>query len=406
MDFFDKYGNISSAKYEKIGNFLLNIDKWNLQRNKEQYYDEELYSVTNFIENIVYSISKIYPNILMYNEGFYNKIPKHWGLSDFHNNDVSKFINKYYQDIEKFKNDNVLLELLKHVVICLNDVNLFVKNIPICTEIIKKSEEKEEENKDVVFYSLFDKQTTYMLFTYCLYSCLYEYVMSSDDNELLSTDVQQIKETRRKDIREYNDEASQIITNITEENDLINENDNELQELQIVVGNKDELKKRVCSMLLSFLDIEVDNKNLINLSYKQLMEKVGRSKEKEKKNIIRNLGNMDIEERRVENMLKNFRIGRWNVGQQKGLVQYDKDTYNRERNEIIMDALEEIESGRPDVVTEMMRDIYEIENTEEQQADEEEMRDVYGLQALGNDDGFMDGIYYEEDREDEDFPDD
>jgi len=44
----------------------------------------------------------------------------------------------------------------------------------------------------------------------------------------------------------------------------------------------------------------------------------------------------------VENQMKDLKLGNWNVGQQKGLFQYDKETFNREMLEqqygIVLDA--------------------------------------------------------------------
>ena len=40
---------------------------------------------------------------------------------------------------------------------------------------------------------------------------------------------------------------------------------------------------------------------------------------------------MTKEQREVENIFKNHRLERWNKGLQKGLTQYDRDTYDDER---------------------------------------------------------------------------
>jgi len=34
---------------------------------------------------------------------------------------------------------------------------------------------------------------------------------------------------------------------------------------------------------------------------------------------------MEKDERKIEDMLKKFKLGRWNIGMQKGIFQYDKD---------------------------------------------------------------------------------
>jgi hypothetical protein len=115
----------------------------------------------------------------------------------------------------------------------------------------------------------------------------------------------------------------------------------ELQEVHIIAGNQLELKQRVSSLIVALLDIEDENKDAVDMSYEQIMKKVNRSKDKEKGRIISYFGNMTIDERKIEDAFKNYKLGRWNVGQQKGLFQYDPKTYERERNEMIAELYDE-----------------------------------------------------------------
>jgi nucleoid DNA-binding protein len=169
-----------------------------------------------------------------------------------------------------------------------------------------------------------------------------------------------------------------------------------INEVEIVTGDLNELKKRVAALLLCFLNVEEDNKDAIDYTYEQIMQKVKRDKDVEKKGIIERLGNMSVEERRVENDLKNYRIGRWNVGEQKGLYKYDKKTFDREIDEMLAQG-EEIEFED----TGDLADIDDIGPLEQG----EDAENIYerGAVDLGNlGDNFMDGGYYEEDREYED----
>lgn len=405
-DFFNRYGNLSNRNYSKFGNFLDNII------NYESTGSPQIRN-TQFIDNIIYFISKVYPNSLMTKNEFYSRVPQHWELSAAHMNDIKTYINKYYENIEKFRTDNVLMKLFKDIDLRLNDVYLFVKNIPMYSEITKIIDDPEEGKKQHHFYSLFDKDTINGLYKYCIFSSIYEYIIATDDADIVRADVQEIKKNRRNLIAEDMDESNLLrtIPVNTMDNDDLAENDNELQEYQINVGNTQELKERVCSLLLVILDVEIENKEVLNLTYEQIKSKVDRSKEKEKRSIIRNLGNMTDEERVVENMLKNLRIGRWNVGQQKGLFQYDKNTHDREMKEKAMTDLEDIEMEATDENATMefgnqniALGIEDLENQAELDAEEEEERDIYTLRQAGE--NYMDGVYYDEDRDDEDFQED
>ena len=58
------------------------------------------------------------------------------------------------------------------------------------------------------------------------------------------------------------------------------------------------------------------------------------------------LGKLDIDERASENMMKNLKLGKWGVGLQKSMFEYDKDTYLQDKtaaNEVIqlMEPLDE-----------------------------------------------------------------
>jgi hypothetical protein len=103
-------------------------------------------------------------------------------------------------------------------------------------------------------------------------------------------------------------------------------------------------------------------------------------------------------------MFKNYRLGRWNVGQQTGLFKYDKDTYDRERGELMSRAIDELDAGTTDVVTERAMDIYEmpmdlkdLEEKENAEIDAFYDEEAYNILNLGE--NYMDGAYYEEDQE-------
>jgi hypothetical protein len=406
MKFFDEYApEMSNTEYQKLHGFLSNIDKWTLDRpmtTTKSYYDEGLYAVTQFIINALQMVTKVYPSVLLNDSGFYKNIPKHWGLSSEHVDDISKFINKYYEEIEKFKEDAILVRLLKEVGARLTDLNLFVDSIPLHTEVVKEfpDDDSPGQTKNKIFHSIFDKTTVYELYKYCFFSALFEYISACGDVDLVRADKNDKKSKRRTKIAENMNEANSLYAVDDNIDDLM------VEEVEIVMDNPEDLKSRVCSLLLSFLNIEEKNKASVDFTYEQILKRVGRSKDKEKQAIIKKLGNMSIEERSVENMLKNYRLERWNVGQQKGLIQYDKDTYNRERDEMLQALDEEMAVGFSDEANMELLDIYELGKKDAEQADADDAgvgRDDYDFRDMGV--GFMDGDYYGDEGED-DFPED
>ena len=400
IQFFGRYGNISGTKYEQLHSFLLNIEKWSSDIPMKEtglYYDQGLYGVTQFINNAIQNICKVYPSILINDVGFYKKVHKHWGFSDKHNDIIRNFINQYYEKIEKFKGDSVLLRLLQEVDIRLTDLPIFLQNLPFFTEMVKDMGDEVEGERIRSFHCLFDKPCIYLLYSYCFYSAIYEYIDCANDVDLLRADVQNIKQTHRQQIRE-NSNASNLLSSIPGkvDDDIVGVAD-DINEVEIVTGDLDELKQRVASLLLCFLNVEEENKDAINLSYADIMQKVKRDKDIEKQGIIEKLGRMSIEERAVENDLKNYRIGRWNVGEQKGLYQYDKDTFDREIEEMLAQG-EELEFE----AAEELVDADDINVIYDQGEDPDNIYDRGAVNIGDIGENFMDGAYYEEDVERED----
>ena len=173
---------------------------------------------------------------------------------------------------------------------------------------------------------------------------------------------------------------------------------NELEETDIRADSSDELKTRVATLLQSFLEIEMDNKSSTDYTYEEIIKKVTRSKQREKKSIIDYLGNMSKEERKVEELFKMYKLGRWNVGNQKGLISYDKETYERERNELLTQLQDDETNKQYEQVSEMRREIFDLENDDELAQDEFYQQEANDISQLDED--YMDGNFYPEDMED------
>jgi len=405
MDFFGRYGNLSDRKYAQLNDFLQNICIWKLDKPMKDtgmYYDSGLYTVSQYIQNAVQSMCKTYPNILLNDVGFYKKIPKHWGFSDKHNGILSNFITKYYKKIETFKEDRILYRLLMEISQRLSGLNMFLQNIPVSTEIIKDFGEDVEGERIRNFYHLLDKPTIYMLFSYCFYSVLYEYIDCTNDAELLRADIEEVKKGKREELQNINDKLLQMNAPLQEKDADLAEADMDLNEVEIRVGNKDELKSRVAELLLSFLEIEEENKKTLDMSYEDIQKKVRRNKDIERRDLIDRLTKMSIEQRRVEDNLKKYRIGIWNVGQQKGLYEYDKNAFDREIEQFL------VGDGEPSIEGEAL-DAGQMD--QERQNEFNEMENIQynrgvDIEGIAADDGVLDMDYNYNDDEEGDFADD
>jgi hypothetical protein len=400
IDFFGRYGNLSDRKYNQLHDFLKNICVWKIDKplkNTKQYYDTGLYTIFQFIQNAVQSMSITYPNILLNDVGFYKQVHNHWGFSINHNKILSQFISKYYEKLEQFKEDRIIYRLLMDITNRLKNLNMFLQNLPITTEIVKNFDGVVEGDPIRNFYLLFDKSTIFLIFSYCFYSVLYEYIDCTNDSDLLRADVEDIKKSKREELKNMSDIASQINSGIRE--------DDGMNEVDIRIGNTEELKIRVAALLLSFLDIEEENKDTIDFTYEDIQQKVRRNKDIERRSIIDRLTKMSIEQRRVEDSLKKYRLEHWNVGQQRGLYEYDKETFDREIENLMFDNEENLE--QLNIVDALEAD--DLNNNERAEQDNLDVID-YGrgvnIAGIHIDDGNYDGDYYYNDDEEGDFRDD
>jgi hypothetical protein len=182
-----------------------------------------------------------------------------------------------------------------------------------------------------------------------------------------------------------------------------------MTEIQINAGDREELKKRVAKMLLAFLNIVRKNKSDIDISYENIASSLRKRKEKEKNRIVERFKNMSEDERKVEDLKKKLKMDEWNVGTQKGIFIYDKNTSNREVIEQL--AEEELDVQRHGIRRADFIEIHgDVEGEEplREMLDAEDIDDGYvdedtGISSLKP--GFLDGQFYSDDESEDDFGD-
>ena len=108
--------------------------------------------------------------------------------------------------------------------------------------------------------------------------------------------------------------------------------DNRIEfDTNLLSGDKKELKQKVANLLIEFLRIMNSYKEIVNISYDQVLDRIFKLKEKEKDIITDRLKTMSDEERDADTILKVNKLGVWSKGLQKGLTSYVKETYDEER---------------------------------------------------------------------------
>ena len=313
----------------------------------------------------------------------FNRIPVHWGFSTFHVDDLCKINTAFWKNIKSFHNNTLICPLLSKIRESA-DIFKLIRELPVFSPIIK------DQN---TYYSLFDDDTIYSMYMYLWYSSIYEYVNAANSKESVIAEVEEKKRAIRSENKEFDDESvrNQGVIETIEENGI----DYELgmQEIEIRMGNKEDMKSQVAALILAFVGITQETKTTANLSYSEIMRKIKRTRKQEKDKITKYLGEMDEDERRIEDQFKKYKMGRWNVGMQKGLVHYDVETYEREREGLDDELFQPAETN----VDVMLEEDYRNDAPNEADGEGED------ITQFGE--NYMDGQYYDEDRDELDFGD-
>lgn len=385
--FIKSYGNLNARELANLQSFMANIHVWNMDTEESGY--NGIYTVAQFIKNSVEAMSKVYPSMII-NNASYAAVHKHWGLSKFHESDIARVLSKYLEVLNKFKGDNTLKLFLREVQKKTVDIHLLLQHIPMETPITKS---------DTTYFELFDKKTLYYLHVYCWYSVLYEYMNLASDDDLLNIDIEETRRERRQqnaDLANESNELNSIFGSLPPE---VEEAQADLYQVEIRAGEKEDLQKRVCELMVTFLNIDEQNKKTLDKPYSEIAKRVRRSKEEEKKTITDYLKEMQKDARKVEDLLKQLHLGRWNVGIQKGVFIYDKSTYDKDHTAAILRFEQDLvlddlaEPAQVDV------GVDELEN--EQNAENEEFYDNEANDIGHFGDDYMDGNYYGEDGDDD-----
>jgi hypothetical protein len=138
-----------------------------------------------------------------------------------------------------------------------------------------------------------------------------------------------------------------------------------LSDMDMLIGDKKALGQRVSELMVAYLRMIEKDKAAINFNLANIKEKLTRVKDKEKDGVVERIGAMSVGERQLENMMKTHKMGIWSRGtSQTGIVIYDQDYYDEERDEMEKIAQKERQLGRKDYVTDMNREIYVMDAME------------------------------------------
>ena len=166
-------------------------------------------------------------------------------------------------------------------------------------------------------------------------------------------------------------------------------------DIRIMTGNKKQLKQTTADLLVAFMNIFKNEKDLIDISYEEIQDRVFKLREKEKDMVTDRLKAMTDEGRDADTIMKITKQGIYSKGLKKGLTMYDKDFYEEEQ--VLRDEMEKAEKkirrknkNATDENINLLVDDY----LEQRHNDREIDQDAYDMSGLGESyfDGGFDGV--------------
>jgi len=423
---------ISFVKENKMQLKKTNFNKFKLcietimEFNKSINEEESHYKLINFMKKTIRSMTKEYPNIIKNNINNFEEdkgpivaygeqlkyikrskyINEHWGFSDKHATDLFKSIKKHYADFQRFYNDDQTKMLMGKLMEKIKDISelssstLFYSPVELMNKGKSKNQSESESkskndseskseskskndseskndsksnsaikskskdsNKPMHSYSVFDIDLTTLLFHFYFLSILTDLISFQDDTELLQLPLLKSQ------------------TEQTEENLFMTKEDAS----DVLVGNKAELADKIAHIIIVFTDSICVDKKAINYNYQQLLELLLRSKEKEKDDMTNDLESKNDEEREIDTFFKQHKLGKWSIGEQKGFRNYEKGTYDQERETMEKMAAREVNLNNRNIVTDMNRDIFQLDMIAEEAADDRIEREDNTITYMGED---------------------
>jgi hypothetical protein len=402
LDFISKYSGLSNNEYNKLEKFISDINAWKLEdvsQSGKDVREYSLYTVFQYVKNEVFAMSKTNPSIIL-NDAEYTHIPKHWNLSQLHKLDIQAFVRAQATKLNIFKKNPQITQLVLHLKPILEDLVSFIENIPIFAPIYKEGR---------TFYSLFSPHTCKLVFKYVWYSVLYEYIMATKHTDLINIQSRDI--SGRKRAAGLDAETNTLINAMLGiDNENIISSMGEMQEVEIIAGDKSEFYKHVAKLLVVYLGGAQSNKKMIDIPYSQIVLGVNVTQMNEKKKITDLFENLEKNERQLEYQLKTLKLGDlWSEGLRKSIFEYDKDTYDKSREQthqfFVSDLqtfgieLDGMNHQMLDVGTQEARTVDEMQAEENNRQNEEYDAEGHDISHLRS--GFMDGNIYSEDEDDD-----
>jgi hypothetical protein len=370
----NKGKNVTQNSFNKTTKTINNLSTWlsdtSTHNTENIISDDKMYTIVQFFKTFIFYLSSVFPNIILNKVEYKITIPNYLGLSPNHSKKIKDLVNDYYKKLYPFYGVTEIFNIL-------NKIQILCKNVVKLTEIIPSYTTIKHKTTEI--HPIFNERTSKFLFEYFLLKIFIAFIDLTDDDDMIVTEIK----------KEY-DETDLFTEEFLEETYLTTP----VLNTQLTSGNKKDLKHNISYLLVTFISILEDQKQVIDVSYESITEKVVRLKEREKDIVTDRLKFLTDEERDADTILKINKLGVWSKGLQKGLRQYVKETYDEERElREEMDKIEKkVRNSNKDATNENV-DIYMEDYIAEKDMDLQIDKEEYNMDKYTDDygDGNYDG---------------
>ena len=306
LEFIKSKSKITTLELTNITNFLTDLSKWRFNetnRNENiKISDDGLNNSITFLKNFISLFAVVFPSMIINKQIQSIEVPKYWGLSRDHENDIKEMVSSYYKPIEQFYESSTINNILLEVKTKCRGIYLLSKTTPVLTKI--KIGEKE-------MYSVFDKRIVSFLYEYYFLSILSDYIN-------LTKVPTMVTKMLKKDDSDFL--VDQQLRFTDEEQGLFLE------------GGVMKLQQDVAQLLVSYLSIMMRSKKTLNVSYDDVADTVFKLKEAEKYDFTDRLKDLSDEGREIDTILKHFKLGSiYSIGLSKGIKNYDPENFDHDK---------------------------------------------------------------------------
>jgi hypothetical protein len=311
INFIKSKSKASNLELTNITAFLNNLSVWRFDENKRnennKITDDGMYNYINFYKNFINLFAAVFPSTIINKNLHTITIEPHgyWKLSEDHERDIIDMVETFYEPINKFYGNNTINNVLYEIKNKCRGINLLSLNTPAPTNI---------KIGDKIIYSGFEKRTLTLLYEYYFLSILTEYVSLTNNKAMIQKTF-------------VNDEDIYSRNYIMDQELKLSEDEQEYLE-----GDISKMKQDVAKLLVAYLTIMMKSKKTINTSYDDIEDAVFKLKEAEKYSFTDRLKDMTEEERVVDTILKNYKLGPlYSIGTSKGIKTYDPDIFEHDK---------------------------------------------------------------------------